>query len=310
MRITIVGAGGVGGLIGGLLAHAGTSVAFVARGAQLEALRRDGLHVESTRGTFHLAKVEASDDPAALAPADAVLVAVKGWQLPDLAPRLAPLVARGGFAVPLQNGVEAAEVLEGALGREHVVGGLCHLSAWLEAPGRVKHITPILRVTIGERHAARGGSERVEALANELRRAKVDVVVSDDLDMALWQKLLFVGITGAVGAVTRAPAGVMRTLPEARALLTQGMEEIAALASARGVRMPPDAVRQGLATLEAMPPQTTASMHRDIVAGRPSELEDQIGAVVRLAAQSGVDVPLNRFLYAALLPQERAARGL
>jgi 2-dehydropantoate 2-reductase len=163
---------------------------------------------------------------------------------------------------------------------------------------------------MGERHAARGGSDRVEAVANELRRAKVDVVVTDDLDVALWQKLLFVGISGAVGAVTRATAGVMRALPETRALLTQGMEEIAALARARGVRMPPDAVRRGLETLEGFPPQATASMQRDIVAGRPSELEDQIGAVVRLAAQSGVDVPANRFLYAALLPQERSARAI
>src|SRR5512146_2280122 len=103
MRIAIVGAGGVGGLIGGLLAHAGTGVAFLARGANLQALRRDGLHVESTRGTFHVASVEASDDPGTLRAADAVLVTVKGWQLPDLAPRLAPLLGALGFAVPLEN---------------------------------------------------------------------------------------------------------------------------------------------------------------------------------------------------------------
>ncbi len=310
MRIAIVGAGGVGGLVGGLLARAGTEVAFLARGPNLEALRRDGLHVESTRGTFHVARVEASDDPGTLRPADAVLVTVKGWQLPDLAPRLGPLLGARGFAVPLENGVEAADVLARALGQDRVVGGLCHLSSWLDAPGHVKHVSPVLRVTIGERGAARGASARVDALAEELRRARIDVVVTDDLDAALWQKLLFVGVSGAVGAVTRAPAGVVRTLPETRALAAQAMDEIAAVARARGVRLAPDAVAHGLATLDSFGADTTASMHRDIVAGRPSELFDQIGAVVRLAAESGVDVPVNRFLYAALLPQERAARGM
>lgn len=309
MRIVIVGAGGVGALIGGLLAHAGSAVAFVARGAQLLALRRDGLRVESTRGSFRLPALEASDDPASLAPADAVLLAVKGWQVPDLAPRLAPLLAGGGCVVPLQNGVDAADALARALGERSVVGGLCHLSSWLEAPGHVKHVSAVLRVTIGERHAPRGASPRVDALAAELRRAKVDVVVTDDLDVALWQKLLFVGTSGAVGAVTRAPSGVYRALPETRALVAQAMEEIAAVARARGVKMPPDAVQHGLETLAQFAPNTTASMHRDIVAGRPSELFDQIGAVVRIASEVGVDVPVIRFLFASLLPQERAARG-
>ncbi len=308
MRIVVAGAGGVGALIGGLMARAGVEVAFVARGAQLAALREGGLHVESPRGTFQVPTIVASDDPASLAPADAVLVAVKGWQVAELAPRLAPLLAKGGFVVPLENGVDAAEALANALGPERVVGGLCHLSAWIAAPGRVRHVGNILRVTVGER-GGRPPSARLEALAATLRGAGVDVVVSDDIEAAVWEKFLFICATGGVGAVTRAPVGVVRSMPETRALLTAAMEEVAVVARARGVHIAPDAVARALGMIDAFPPETTASMQKDIVAGRPSELQDQVGAVVRLGRAAGVATPVHELLLAALLPQERAARA-
>lgn len=307
MRVAVVGAGGVGGIIGGLLARAGNEVAFVARGATLAALRERGLEVQSPRGEFRISPVEASDDPAALRPAEVVLVAVKGWQVKELAPRLAPLVAPDGLVLPLENGVEAAPTLAAALGEERVAGGLCHLFAWVESPGVVKHVGDLLRVTMGERRG--GGSPRLERLAAALRAAKVDAVVSPDVEAATWEKFLFIDAFGSVGAATRAPVGQVRSLPESRALLRAAMEETAAVGRARGVRLPPDAVDKALALIDGVRPDSTASMQRDIQGGRPSELFDQTGAVVRLAAAAGVDAPVHRFLYAALLPQETAARG-
>jgi 2-dehydropantoate 2-reductase len=306
MRVVVVGAGGVGGIIGGLLARSGVEVAFVARGAQLQALRERGLSVESPRASFRLDRVEASDDPASLAPADVVLVAVKAWQVAEVAPRLAPLVARGGFVIPLENGVEAADTLARAVGEERVAGGLGHLAVWLEGPGKVRHVGELLRVTMGERRG--GSSARLEALAAALRAAKVDVVLSEDVEAASWEKFLFIAAFGGVGALTRAPIGVVRALPETRALLVSAMEEIAALARARGVRIAPDAVAKALATIDSFPPDVTASMQRDIQGGRPSELFDQNGAVVRMGKEKGVRVPVNEVIYGALLPQEQAAR--
>lgn len=297
----------MGGLIGGLLGRAGNEVAFVARGATLAALRGRGLEVQSPRGSFLLAPVEASDDPAALRPAEVVLVAVKGWQVPEVAPRLAPLIAPGGFVLPLENGVEAAPALARALGEERVVGGLCHLFAWVETPGVVKHAGELLRVTTGE--LGGGTSPRLERLAALLREAKVDVVLSKDIEADAWEKFLFIDAFGSVGAATRASIGQVRSIPESRALLRAAMEETAAVGRARGVRVPADAVDKALAILDGVRPESTASMQRDIQAGRPSELFDQPGAVVRLAAEAGVEVPVHRVLYAALLPQERAARG-
>jgi 2-dehydropantoate 2-reductase len=307
MRIVVVGAGGVGGLIGGLLAHSGADVAFVARGRQLEALRAHGLRVESSRGSFHVPSVSVSDDPASLAPADAVLVAVKAWQVAELAPSLLPLLATGGFALPLENGVEAADHLAAALGEQRVVGGLCAMLAWIEAPGVIRHEGPTLRVVVGERQG--GVSARVQALVTQLSAAKIDAVVADDIAAAAWEKLLFIASFGAVGAVTRATADNFRSVPESRALLLAAMHEVAALASARGIELRAGAVERALGMVDALPLGATASMQRDIMAGRPSELNDQSGAIVRMAQAAKVPVPTHAFLLSALLPQELAARA-
>jgi 2-dehydropantoate 2-reductase len=310
VRIAIVGAGGVGGLLAGLLARAGVEVRLVARGAHAEAIRRDGLRVDSPLGVFSVRIPVVAEDPAAIGPVDAVLVAVKAWQVAGLAPRLAPLVAAGGVAVPLQNGVEAAGRLAAALGEERVAGGLVAVLAWIDGPGAVRHVGAMLRVRVGERgQRAAAPSPRLEALAAALRSAGADVEVVADVERASWEKFLLIEPWGAVAAVARAPIGVVRSVPETRALLVRALEELAAVARARGVALAPDAVARTLALLDGVPPEGTASMQRDLGAGRPSELEDQVGAVVRLAREAGTGVPVHEVILAALLPQERAARG-
>jgi 2-dehydropantoate 2-reductase len=306
MRIAIVGAGGVGGLVGGLLARAGTEVALLARGAALETIRRDGLAVDSSLGTFTVRPAAIADDPAALGPADVVLVAVKAWQVAELAPRLAPLLAPGGFAVPLQNGVEAADRLAAALGPERVAGGLSFLLAWTEAPGRVKHVGGAPRTTLGEMRG--GSSARLDRLASTLSAAGVVAELADDISAALWRKFLFIDPLGTVGAATRAPLGVIRSVPETRALLSGAMKEVAAVAKGRGVDVGVGAVDAALRQVDSMPAEATASMHRDLAAGRPSELDDQTGAVVRLGRAASVPTPIHDTLLAALVPMERAAR--
>ncbi|HET8540228.1 MAG TPA: 2-dehydropantoate 2-reductase [Anaeromyxobacter sp.] len=310
MRIAIVGAGGVGGLLAALLGRAGQDdVVVVARGAHAEAIRRAGLRLESSLGTFTV-RLPVAEDPSAAGRADAVLVAVKAWQVAEVAPRLAPLVAAGGVAVPLQNGVEAAGRLAAALGDERVAGGLVAVLSWIEAPGVVRHVGGAPRLRLGER-GPRGGSPspRLDALAASLRRAGAEVELVADVEAASWEKFLLIEPWGAVAAAARAPAGVVRTVAETRALHLAAMEELAALARARGVAIAPDAVSRTLAFLDGVTPEATASMQRDLGAGRPSELDDQTGAVVRLAREAGVAVPVHEVLYAALVPQERAARG-
>lgn len=307
MRIVIAGAGGVGGLLGGLLARSGAEVSLVARGAHAEAIRAGGLRVVSPLGSFTARVAAVAEDPAALGPAEAVLVCVKAWQVAELAPRLAALLARGGLVVPFQNGVEAAGRLGAALGDGRVAGGLVSVLAWIDGPGAVKHVGGAPRVKVGPRAAGQGAA--LEALAGALRAAGAEVEVVADVERASWEKFLLIEPWGAVASVARAPAGLVRSVPETRALLVRAQEELVALARARGVQLPADAIAKTLAVIDGVPAEATASMQRDIGAGKPSELEDQIGAVVRLARQAGVSVPVHEALHAALLPQELAARG-
>jgi len=309
MRIGVFGSGGVGGYFGGRLAEAGEDVRFVARGAHLAAMRERGLRVTSPAGDFVVHPVRASDDPSALGEVDVALVAVKAWQVAEAADMIRPMLGAETFVVPLQNGIEAPDTLAAALGRNRVLGGLCRIIAYVEGPGHIRHAGVPPSVTFGELDAL--GSARAEALRAAFARARgVRAEVAPDVRAAMWEKFLFIAAASGVGALTRAPVGVIRSQPETRALLTLALSEIHAVALAQGIALPADAVNATLTFVDSLPADGTMSMQRDVIDGRPSELEAQIGAVVRLGEARGVPVPLHRTIYAALLPLERRARGV
>ncbi|MBK9518581.1 MAG: 2-dehydropantoate 2-reductase [Anaeromyxobacter sp.] len=309
MRIAVVGAGGVGGLLAAELSRAGAhEVVLVARGAALAAVRADGLRLETPEGVTSARPALVVAEPGQAGPCDVTLVAVKAWQVPALAPSLAPLLAGGGVVVPLQNGVEAAGRLAAALPPAQVAGGVVWVYAWAERPGVIRRNGLAPRVVCGPRPGAPVGPA-LEALAVALRHAGVRAEVVADAAAATWEKALLIGTLGLVGAVARAPAGAIRATPEARALLLGLMEEVAAVGRASGVALAPDLVARTLAFVDGVPAGSTASMQRDLGAGRPSELDDQAGAILRAARAAGVAAPLHQALLAALLPQERAARG-
>ncbi len=307
MRIAVFGAGAVGGYFGGRLAQGGEEVVFIARGKTLEALRTKGLTVESLKGDFALSPAQATDDPAQVGPVDVVLVGVKAWQVSEAAQAMRPLVGPETCVVPLQNGVEAADQLAATLGARQVLGGLCAIICFVVEPGHVRHAGGDPSVAFGELDNRK--SERAERLRQAFARAQVRVEIPSDIQVALWEKFLFIASWGGVGAVTRARVGVLRTLPETRQMLEEAMREIFAVGRARGVALPDDAVTKAMAIVNRFPPDGTASMQRDILAGRPSELHSQNGAVVRLGKQAGVATPVHDFIYRSLLPLEMRARG-
>jgi 2-dehydropantoate 2-reductase len=308
VRIAVFGSGGVGGYFGGRLAQAGESVVFLARGAHLEAIRRDGLRVSSTAGDFELREVETASDPATVGPVDVILLAVKAWQVTEAARLLGPMLGPDTFVVPLQNGVEAADDVAGVVGAGRVIGGLCRIVSFLKAPGVVRHAGVPPQIEIGERDGQ--PSSRVDRLAEAFTRAHgVSVVLPADIEAAIWEKFAFIAPLSGVGAVTRRPAGVLRAVPETRRMLERAIREIAAVARARGVAVRGDVVARTLDVVDGLPADATASMQRDILEGRPSELEYQTGAVVRLGRAASVPVPVHECLYASLLPLEGQARG-
>ncbi len=308
MRIAVFGAGAVGGYFGGRLAQSGEDVVLIARGEHLRAVQQHGLRVESIEGDFTIDPVQATDDPEAVGEVDAVLVTVKAWQIEGVAHQMRLLIGPETFVVPLENGVEAPTQLAEVLGKEHVLGGLCRIISSLVEPGHIRHAGISPTISFGELDGHR--SARVDRLYEAFQRAEgVTPIIPKDVQVAIWEKFLFIAALSGVGAVTRAPVGVTRSLPGTRNMLRTAMQEILDVARARDIGLPQGIIPQTMAFIDDLPADGTASMQRDVMAGRPSELESQNGAVVRLGQEVGIGTPLHRFIYRSLLPQELGARG-
>jgi len=307
MRFAIFGVGGVGGYFGGRLAQAGEDVTFIARGIHLEAIKDRGLWVESINGDFHVDLAMAFDRPEKAGVVDVVLVATKAWQVAEAAQQMKPLVGPETLVIPLENGVSAPDELSAVLGREHVLGGICRISAFIGGPGLIKHVGVQPYIAFGERDKT--NSERVERLYEVFSRCQgLKVEIPTDIEAAMWDKFVFIAAASGVGAVTRQPMGVFRSVPESRALLLAALEETTAVARARGVHLPDDEAQKILAFIDGSAPGIIASMQKDIMEGRPSELEAQNGTVVRMGRELGVPTPTHAFIYASLLPGELKAR--
>jgi 2-dehydropantoate 2-reductase len=308
MKFAIFGTGGVGGYFGGKLAQAGDDVTFIARGEHLKAIRERGLRVESINGDFTVQPAQATDDPASIGEVDYVLVAVKGWQLPEAILQMQPLVGAGTSVVWLGNGIEGTDMVVEAFGRERVIGGLCRISSFVGGAGVIRHVGVSPSIAFGELDSAQ--SPRVEALRAAFARfADVRAEVPANIHVTMWEKFIFIAAVSGVGAVTRLPIGMYRSIPETRAILSAALEETSALGRARGVALDADVAKRILANIDAAAPGVIPSMQKDMMEGRPSELETQTGYVTRLGRSLGIATPTHDFVYAALLPQEKKARG-
>ena len=307
MRIAIYGAGGLGGFYGARLACAGNDVAFIARGGHLAAMRERGLRVSSVLGDMHVPEPVATDDPADVGPVDLVLVAVKTWQIPEVAAAMEPLLGEHTVVLPFLNGVEASDELGAVVGAERVLGGLSKVFSKIEAPGVIHHFTPNVFVAFGELDGA--DTERVRALRDMFSAADVESEVSPAIRVELWKKLLLVSSWAGLGALARSPMGVMREQPGTRALVDRSMDEGLAVARATGHAIDAAYKDEMWAFYRGMPAEATASMQRDIMDGRPSELDAWNGAICRFGARAGVETPVHSFAYHTLLPMELRARG-
>jgi 2-dehydropantoate 2-reductase len=307
MKIAVIGAGAVGGYFGGRLAAAGNDVVFLVRGKTFEALRSGPLRVKSINGDFEL-KVRATNDPAEIEAPEAVLIAVKAWQIPEAAEAIRKMPGENSVVIPLQNGMEAPQELAAILGTDRVAGGLCRIVAQAVGPGEIHHRAAEPSIEFGELKPLRN-PERLEQVRDGLVAANVRCQIPGDIGLAMWEKFLFI-MWGSLGAVTRLPIGPIRSSPELRARLVTALEEVTQIARAHGKDLNAETISKTLATLDAQPAETTSSMQRDIMAGRPSELEAQTGAVVRFARKMGVPTPEHDAIYAELLPLEQRARGL
>ncbi len=303
MRIAIVGAGGLGGLYGGLLARAGLDVTFIARGRSLAALRERGLAVKLASGDEFHVPVRATDDPREVGPVDLAWFCVKTYDLDDAARRAIPLISPDTMVLPIQNGVEAPDRLAAVLGREHVLGGVGRAGGTLVAPGRVEQKSARATVVLGELDG--GTSARTERLRRTLQAAGLDPRLSTDIQAELWDKFVQACAIFGLDTLLRLPAATYLRYPKTAELFRGLMYEVYAVGRARGVNIPEGTVERlwdTLSKLFAANPGVRSSMYFDVVAGHRLEIEAASGAVVRLGREVGVPTPLNFAICAALEP--------
>jgi 2-dehydropantoate 2-reductase len=307
VRIAVYGVGGVGGYFGARLIRGGQQVAFVARGEHLAVIRERGLCVTTPSGETLVQPSIATADPAVVGPADVVILGVKADQVSEAAEAMGPMLGEDSFVLPLQNGIEAEDRLSAVIGRDRVIAGLCGIMSWVTGPGYVR--------TLGDTHFIRFGeldnrpSDRTRALLQLFEAAGLTAEIPGDIHKAKWEKFLFVSTLGGLGAALGKPFGGLRDDEEARRMLELGMQEVFALGRSRGVALEDDVVERTMGFVEKLPAEGTASLQRDIADGRPSELEAWSGAIVRLARETGVAVPVHSFIYETLLPAEQSARA-
>jgi 2-dehydropantoate 2-reductase len=306
MRIAIVGAGAVGGFYGARLAHAGHDVTFIARGANLEAIRTRGIQVKSTLGDLSAA-AGAESDPARVGPVDLVIVAVKTYSNPQALPLVRPLVGPGTAVLPLQNGVDSADQLAALVAPASVLAGTTYIAATLVEPGLVEHLGTVRRIVFGEAFGGRAITPRVERIGQALAGADIQSEVAADARVALWEKLIFLAPIAGLTAAVRLPIGAAWAHAAFRDAYDLAAAEIETIARHEGVPIAADVREQKHRYLDNSPAGMRTSMMVDITAGRPLELEALLGTIVRRGRAAGIPTPVTAALYGALKPLEHGA---
>ena len=295
----MMGAGGVGGYFGGRMAASGCDVTFIARGRHLEAIRMNGLRIDSRdSGDAIIDPANATDDPADVGAVDYVIVGVKLWDTEAAGRAILPMVGSDTTVLSLQNGVECDETLARVVGTEHLIGGVAFIASSIGEPGIIKHIGTMQRVVVGER--AGGSSPRVDALHGVMLHAGITAEVSDDIERTIWEKFVFLVGLSATTTMLRTTLGPVREDPQSRKMLVNVMRETVAVGRAKGIDFAENYADDRLAFADDLPVDMTSSMHHDLEAGNRLEVAWLSGAVVRFGREYGVPTPANQAVFDAL----------
>ena len=299
MRIAIMGAGGVGGCLGGLLGKAGNDVWLIVRGEHLEAIRANGLKLVRPDTEF-VVQVNATDNPAEVGPVDLVLFTVKTYQNRHVITTLKPLMGHETSVITLQNGVESHEQLGVVLGPSNILPGAYWASSHILSPGVIGEDVPA-QISFGEIDDT--DSLRSPDIRKVFRDAGIETEISLDPLQVLWEKFIVLSaLAGITSAAQTRPKELLK-YPDARAMFCNAMEESLAVGLAKGINLPDNLVQDSLKYIDSLP-DFQNSMHGDYEAGRATELEALSGAVIRLGKQIGVKTPVHEFLYSVLLPHK------
>ncbi|MFC8302922.1 ketopantoate reductase family protein [Specibacter sp. NPDC057265] len=308
MKIGVIGAGGVGAYFAAALAKSGAEVHLLATERHVAPIAEHGITVTAGDGSpgFTIPLAGVSSSAESIGVCDAVILACKAGQVSLAMGSAQALIGPDTAVLPLQNGVTASERITETVGPGHALGGVAMIISYLHEPGIVHHVGGQPAITLGELDGTI--TPRATQLANALDAAGVSTAVSADIVTDMWRKFMLITSYGGVGALCREPVGRTRTNPKTRALVQDAMREVANLAGHAGANLGELDVARMMAQFDAFGPDSTASMQRDLAAGRSSELEDQNGTVVRLALHHGVPVPIHHTIYRAMTLLDGAAK--
>jgi 2-dehydropantoate 2-reductase len=299
MRVAVVGAGGVGGYLGSRMAAAGADVSYVARGAHLEALRERGLTIVGADGSSQTTPVRATDDPAAIGPADLVVFTVKSYDTESAARGLPPLVGEGTAVLSLQNGIDNEDRIAAVVGAEHVLGGAAYILASIQAPGVIR--SGSARIVVGELTPG-PASDRVERIVSLANAGGVTAQAAEDVRLAKWEKYVLLVAFSAVSAATQLPLGDIRRSAAAVDMLRAVATEAWTVGRALGVPLREGLVEERVALVLQQADDEGTSLRHDLLHGRRMEIEALQGTLVRLAREAGVPTPWAAAAYAILEP--------
>ena len=303
MRVAVMGTGSIGSYFGGMLAHAGNQVTLIARGENLAAILTQGLRIQTDEELLTIPcgdSLAATDDTSLIGPVDLALLTVKTYQNDVAVPAMLPLVGPDTTVLCLQNGIDSYQAAAAVLGEERVLPGAAYIEAARLGPGMVRQSGSVVRIAFGETDGS--DSQRGRTIRQALSEAGVNAQFSQDIRQILWAKFLFIATMAGVTSLSRETMAEIMPRPEWRQVIINCMREIEAVARATNVNFAPEIVEATVAYIEGDLEDMHASMHADIMAGRPLELEALTGAVVRAGLAAGVPTPINDVIYAALKP--------
>ncbi len=308
MNILIYGAGGVGGYFGAKLAKAGNDVTFIARGEHLKAIQKNGLQIKSINGDF-LVKVNATDSVENLkVTPDLIIFGVKSWQLTDAAKNCLSIFNKKTIVLPLQNGANNCNKLLKVFPKEQVICALCRIVSKIESPGIINHFEYEPEIIFGE--ISNEKTNRIKLIKQIFDKAQFKNKISANIQLDVWKKFLFITTFSGIAALTRSNIGVLRSSKYLRNWMLQTAKEIVAVANAKNISLTEKDIEKTFKIYDKLADNTTASMQRDVMEGKPSELENFNGYIVKLGKQLKMPTLLNDFIYYSLLPQEEQTRKL
>jgi len=306
MHTVIIGVGGVGGYFGGKIAKSGQKVTFIARGKHLEAIRRNGLQIHSIEGNFVTDPFLVTENISEVEKADLILICTKSWQVKIASEMIKPILKDTTIVIPLQNGADNAEKVVSVLDKKHVLGGLCKIYSKIQVPGIISHFGHPPEVIFGE--LDKTNTKRLQKVKRIFNQAGFNNRISDDIYVDIWTKFMFIATVSGLGGLTRTTIGAMYERPELNRILRETANEIHQVALAKGIALPESIVDNMMLFIGKQPYDATASTQRDIMEGRPSELENFNGYIVKEGKKQGVNTPTNMFIYSCLEPMEMMAR--